>query len=114
MTRGISSSRLSLPKEKRTVDFASSRLAPSARIDGDGLSVPEEHAEPTETAIPPRSSAIKRASPENPGNATAEVQGVPGYRYAVVPHPIGRLPEAELLERVRMAIPEVVSILVGG
>ena len=45
------------------------------------------------------------------GNATAEVQGIPGYRYAVVPHPTGRLPEAELLERVRMVLPEVVSIL---
>lgn len=47
------------------------------------------------------------------GNATAEVRGIPGYRYAVVPHPTGRLPEAELLDRVRMALPEVVSILLG-
>ncbi len=47
------------------------------------------------------------------GNATAEVQGLPGYRYVVVPHPTGRLPEAELLERVKAAVPEVVGILTG-
>ena len=47
------------------------------------------------------------------GNAIAEVQGIPGYRYAVVPHPMGRLPEEELLERVRAAVPQVVEILTG-
>lgn len=46
-------------------------------------------------------------------NATAEVRGMPGYRYSVVPHPTGRLPEEVLLERVRQALPEVVEILTG-
>jgi hypothetical protein len=44
-------------------------------------------------------------------NAIAEVQGLPGYRYAVVRHPTGRIPEAELLERVREALPQLLTIL---
>ena len=47
------------------------------------------------------------------GNATARVQGIPGYRYVAVPHPTGRLPQEELLERVRRALPEIVEILTG-
>ncbi len=46
-------------------------------------------------------------------NAMAEVQGIPGYRYAVVGHPTGRLPAEELLSRARSAAPQVVSILTG-
>jgi hypothetical protein len=44
-------------------------------------------------------------------DATAKIQGIPGYRYAVVKHPTGRLPEEELRERVRVALPEVIEIL---
>lgn len=47
------------------------------------------------------------------GNAAARIQGIPDYRYVVVQHPTGRLPEEELLQRVRGALPEVVGILTG-
>ena len=46
-----------------------------ATIEGEWASVPEEHADPTETVMPPRSSATRSASPENPGYATADVLG---------------------------------------
>jgi hypothetical protein len=46
-------------------------------------------------------------------DATAKIQGIPGYKYAVVKHPTGRLPEEELRERVRVALPEVIEILLG-
>lgn len=48
------------------------------------------------------------------GNAIARLQGIPGYQYALVPHPIGRLPEDELLERVHVALPQVLKLLMGG
>ncbi len=47
------------------------------------------------------------------GDATAAVQGIPGYRYVVVKHPTGRLPEEELAQRVQGALPEVVDILLA-
>ena len=46
-------------------------------------------------------------------NAMAEVQGIPGYRYALVEHPTARLPREELLERVRSVLPQVAGILTG-
>src|SRR5262249_30263144 len=67
MTRGIvssasdtSSSVVRRDREKRTTHFALSRERPSARIAGDGSSVPLEQALPVEAAMPSRSSRITR------------------------------------------------------
>jgi len=46
-------------------------------------------------------------------DAAAEAQGMAGYRYALVPHPLGRLREDELLERAHAVLPVVVEILTG-
>lgn len=45
--------------------------------------------------------------------ATARVDGNPSYPFAVVQHPIGRLPANLLRERVQEAIPQVLKILQG-
>lgn len=45
--------------------------------------------------------------------ATAKVDGNPSYPFAVVQHPIGRLPDDVLKERVDAAIPQIVQILQG-
>ena len=45
--------------------------------------------------------------------AMHEIVGLPDYPYAVVPHPIGRLSEPELRERVEHALPQVVRLLSG-
>lgn len=45
--------------------------------------------------------------------ATAKVDGNPSYPFAVVQHPIGRLPDEVLRERVDAAIPQIVQILQG-
>jgi hypothetical protein len=46
-------------------------------------------------------------------DAMAGLQGFPGYRYAVVPHPVSSLGPDEIRERARIALPQVVSILLG-
>ena len=49
--------------------------------------------------------------------ATAEamlrLKGVPDYPYATVPHPIGSLTPAEVQERARAALPQVLRILLA-
>ena len=45
------------------------------------------------------------------GRASAEAGGIPDYPFAIIPHPIGRLSEAELRERVEAALPQVVELL---
>ncbi len=41
----------------------------------------------------------------------ARRQGYPGYRYAVVPHPIGNLTPAQVRERAQAVLPEVLALL---
>ncbi len=45
--------------------------------------------------------------------AQAETCGSPDYPFAVVEHPIGRLPDEVLRERVAAALPQVVKLLLG-
>jgi hypothetical protein len=47
------------------------------------------------------------------GAAVARMRGLPDYRFAVVPHPVGLLDEAGLADRARVAVPQIVSILTG-
>jgi hypothetical protein len=44
----------------------------------------------------------------------ARLQGLPGYPVAVVPHPIGSLTEDGLRERAKVALPQVLDILLKG
>ena len=46
--------------------------------------------------------------------AQAAACGLPDYPFAVVPHPIGRLPEEVLRERAEQAAPQVVKLLLEG
>lgn len=43
----------------------------------------------------------------------AKVQGFPGFRYAVVHHPVANLDDAEIRERAQEALPQVLEILLG-
>ena len=43
--------------------------------------------------------------------AQAAICGSPGYPFVVVAHPIGSLTPAELRERARTAVPQVIEIL---
>lgn len=44
-------------------------------------------------------------------DAMARIQGMPGYRFAVVPHPVSSLDESQVEERARLAAPQVLEIL---
>jgi hypothetical protein len=44
-------------------------------------------------------------------DAMARIQGVPGYRFAVVPHPVSSLDEDGIQGRARLAAPQVLEIL---
>jgi hypothetical protein len=46
-------------------------------------------------------------------DAMARLQGISGYRYAVVTHPVASLVEDEIQERARVAAPQVLEILRG-
>jgi hypothetical protein len=43
----------------------------------------------------------------------AEVQGVPSYKYAVIPHPLASLTEAEIQERAEFLLPQITSLLIA-
>ena len=43
--------------------------------------------------------------------ATAKVDGNPPYPFAVIQHPIGRLPDEQLRQRVQEALPQILKIL---
>lgn len=45
------------------------------------------------------------------GRATAEVAGLPGYAFALVSHPVGRLRPPELQVRAEDALEQVVALL---
>ncbi|MEE9249284.1 MAG: hypothetical protein V3U79_11410 [Dehalococcoidia bacterium] len=47
----------------------------------------------------------------NQAKAIAEIQGIPDYPFAVIPHPIGRLTPEDLKERAKQALPQVLKIL---
>ncbi len=41
----------------------------------------------------------------------AEVQGLPSYKYAVIPHPLASLTEAEIEDRAEFLLPQITSLL---
>jgi hypothetical protein len=45
--------------------------------------------------------------------ALAQMRGMPDYRFAVVPHPLGVLFDDELRQRAELAAPQVVEIVTG-
>ena len=47
-------------------------------------------------------------------DALTEMRGMPDYRYAVVPHPLGVLFDDELRQRAELAAPQVASIVTNG
>lgn len=47
-------------------------------------------------------------------DAMAVVQGAPGYRYVLTPHPVAVLGPEEVRERAVQALPAVVGLLVAG
>ena len=48
---------------------------------------------------------------ETQAKAIAEIQGIPDYPFAIVPHPIGRLAPEVLKGRAESAIPQILNIL---
>jgi hypothetical protein len=51
---------------------------------------------------------------ESTGRAMAEAWGVPTYRFLSMPHPIANLTDAQLHQRAREIVPEVVKLLLHG
>ena len=70
-----SSAVFSLPKLKRIAPRASSSLRPRARMTGDGSRLPDEHAEPVETAMPCISRLMSKPSPSMKRNEIFEIFG---------------------------------------
>jgi len=48
------------------------------------------------------------------GRAMAEQWGQPHYRFLAMPHPIANLTEAQLEQRAREIVPEIVKLLMTG
>jgi hypothetical protein len=46
-------------------------------------------------------------------DAMAQIQGVDGYRYAVVPHPVSSLSATEIEQHAKVAASQVLDILRG-
>jgi hypothetical protein len=59
------------------------------------------------------SAAICTEALQASANAMATVQGAPGYRYAIVPHPVSSLGPEELAAHAKIAAPQVLEILLG-
>ena len=51
---------------------------------------------------------------EKTARAMAEQWGVPAYRFLMMAHPIANLTEAELDQRAREIVPEIVKLLLQG
>ena len=51
---------------------------------------------------------------EATGRAMAQAWGVPHYKFLQMPHPIANLTEAELDQRARTMVPQVVQLLLEG
>jgi hypothetical protein len=47
------------------------------------------------------------------GDAMADIQGAPGYRYLTTPHPVAGLTPAQVRERAEAVAGEVVAMLTG-
>ena len=47
------------------------------------------------------------------GDAMAEIQGAPGYRYLTTSHPVAGLTRAQVRERAEAVAGEVVAMLTG-
>lgn len=43
----------------------------------------------------------------------ARIQGIPDYRFVVLPHPVGSLTPEQVRERAQTALPGVIEILLG-
>lgn len=71
----MSDSLLDQPRLIRIADRASSGPNPIASSTCDGWTLPDEHAEPDDTAIPARSKPITAVSARNPGTANSVVLG---------------------------------------
>jgi hypothetical protein len=48
------------------------------------------------------------------GDAMAEIQGAPGYRYVTTPHPVAGLTPAQVRERAEAVATEVAALLMGN
>lgn len=46
-------------------------------------------------------------------NAQSMISGITSYPFAVIPHPIGRLNETELMERAEAAAAQVIKLLLS-
>lgn len=57
------------------------------------------------------SAAICTEALRASADAMAAIQGVPGYRYAVVPHPVSSLGPEGLRAHAELAAPQVLEIL---
>lgn len=44
-------------------------------------------------------------------DAMAQTQGMPGYPYAVIPHPISSLSPADVRQRAEQVLPQVLALL---
>jgi hypothetical protein len=51
---------------------------------------------------------------EETGRAMAQAWGVPQYKFLSMPHPIANLTEAELDQRAREMVPQIVKLLLEG
>ncbi|MGO9891593.1 MAG: hypothetical protein ACLP0L_27340 [Solirubrobacteraceae bacterium] len=47
------------------------------------------------------------------GDAMADIQGAPGYRYLTTPHPVAGLTPAQVRERAEALAGDVVALLTG-
>ena len=48
------------------------------------------------------------------GDAMADIQGAPGYRYLTTPHPVAGLTPAQVREHAEAVAGEVAALLTGG
>ena len=47
------------------------------------------------------------------GDAIAKIRGIPGYPFAVIPHPVGSLEPDGVEARARHALPQVLELLLA-
>ena len=51
---------------------------------------------------------------QSTGRAMAQSWGLPDYKFLAMPHPIGNLTDAQLDQRAREMVPEIVKLLLQG
>lgn len=51
---------------------------------------------------------------EETGRAMAQAWGIPNYKFLSMPHPIANLTEAELDQRAREIVPQIVDLILTG